>query len=357
MIVSSLVRFFCFASCVLAASACASGSGSDSSRDSGLHDAGPPHDGGDAGPRDSGPPVDARIDMPIPDLGPDIPGAMCGAVTCMGFEYCSMGRCMPYPGCAPDGSCTEGTDICRSRHCVPRTADLDGDGVTAATDCDETDPTIHPGAVDICDGIDQDCNGAVDDAPAALLCAPGTGTCMMGHCACPPDHFDLDLLASNGCECAAMPGAGGAADCASAQDLGVVSDSGQMATVSGNALPLGREVWYRFHAVDTPDSSCDTFNVHVFFTSNPSSVFELTVFRGMCGAVECGDTGFAEYNFNTHLSMGSGTAAIGQCPCGTGIVGVNNCTDESNDFFVRVRRKAGSAVTCDGYVLEVSNGL
>ena len=36
--------------------------------------------------------------------------------------------------------------------------DLDGDGHAEDVDCDETDPTIHPAAVDVpYDGIDQDC--------------------------------------------------------------------------------------------------------------------------------------------------------------------------------------------------------
>jgi len=39
--------------------------------------------------------------------------------------------------------------------------DLDGDTFGADEDCDETDPTVNPGAVDIpSDGIDNDCNGA-----------------------------------------------------------------------------------------------------------------------------------------------------------------------------------------------------
>jgi hypothetical protein len=42
--------------------------------------------------------------------------------------------------------------------------DLDGDGYTGATDCDEGDTSVHPGATEVCgDGIDNDCDGAVDN--------------------------------------------------------------------------------------------------------------------------------------------------------------------------------------------------
>lgn len=45
--------------------------------------------------------------------------------------------------------------------------DFDGDGyATDAGDCDETDPTVRPGADERCDGADNDCDGTVDEPDA-----------------------------------------------------------------------------------------------------------------------------------------------------------------------------------------------
>jgi hypothetical protein len=54
--------------------------------------------------------------------------------------------------------------------------DNDGDGVTdCAGDCNDGDPKIKPGALEACDGRDNDCNGTIDDpAACAKTCTTTT---------------------------------------------------------------------------------------------------------------------------------------------------------------------------------------
>ena len=41
--------------------------------------------------------------------------------------------------------------------------DADGDGYTADEDCDDADATTNPGATELCDGIDNNCDDAIDE--------------------------------------------------------------------------------------------------------------------------------------------------------------------------------------------------
>ncbi|MCO4771780.1 MAG: putative metal-binding motif-containing protein, partial [Deltaproteobacteria bacterium] len=44
------------------------------------------------------------------------------------------------------------------------TGDLDGDGVSAPQDCDDEDPSVFPGAAEVCDnGVDDNCDGAAPE--------------------------------------------------------------------------------------------------------------------------------------------------------------------------------------------------
>jgi hypothetical protein len=46
------------------------------------------------------------------------------------------------------------------------TADGDGDGFLASEDCNDSDSSINSGAVEVCDGLDNDCDGEVDEGVA-----------------------------------------------------------------------------------------------------------------------------------------------------------------------------------------------
>jgi hypothetical protein len=41
--------------------------------------------------------------------------------------------------------------------------DLDGDGFTAQNDCDDSNATVFPGAAELCDNLDNDCDGWTDE--------------------------------------------------------------------------------------------------------------------------------------------------------------------------------------------------
>jgi len=55
-----------------------------------------------------------------------------------------------------------------SQGCNPNNLDQDGDGFTKLTnDCDDTDPNVHPDAVEVCyNGKDDNCNGVEDEEGA-----------------------------------------------------------------------------------------------------------------------------------------------------------------------------------------------
>ncbi len=71
--------------------------------------------------------------------------------------------------------------------------DVDGDGVrTCDGDCDDADPTAHPGAEELCDEIDNDCDGETDTgcdcvAGDSRSCGSAIGACTAGSQSCLDD--------------------------------------------------------------------------------------------------------------------------------------------------------------------------
>jgi len=119
----------------------------------------------------------------------DVDGYLAQGGTCGGTD-CDDRAFQVYPG-APedcdgvDDDCNGVVDDSPSSGGTTFHADVDGDGygdaatsvvecttpagyVSDATDCDDGDASVHPGALEVCDGaVDEDCDGWVDESDAS----------------------------------------------------------------------------------------------------------------------------------------------------------------------------------------------
>jgi hypothetical protein len=142
----------------------------------------PDVDAGDDAATDSG--SDAAID------GGSDAGIACAAIDVDGDGESSCTDCDDVDSSRYHGA----TELCDGddEDCDDTTFGPDGDGdgfVSIAccngagncgSDCEDTDSTVHPGVSETCDGIDNDCNGTIDEG-VCLPCATGytgfDGTC------------------------------------------------------------------------------------------------------------------------------------------------------------------------------------
>ncbi len=75
-------------------------------------------------------------------------------------EDCDDGAENVHPG-ADEPDCTDPVDY----NCDGSVgyADADADGFAACEECDDNSSAIHPNALEVCNGVDDDCSGSVDD--------------------------------------------------------------------------------------------------------------------------------------------------------------------------------------------------
>ena len=261
-------------------------------------------------------------------------------------------------------------------------------------DCNDTNQFISPGRVESCNGKDDNCNGTTDDGGGAALCptyANAIPSCNTScSSSCKAGFWDLNSAIGDGCECTTDSTYGiSGGSCGGATNLGTVKDVGEQVLRTGNLMPGETGDWYTFTARDEPDDSgCDTFRVAISLVANPSGQYAIDVYRGSCSANSLFCQGETESTWSTGYlgkePFGPGSlknpSAVpgpaqpngpgkhkpspvpevgGECPCtvAPGLPGMNLCTDNSAQYYVRVYRVTGIAPTCEDYGLFVSNGV
>jgi hypothetical protein len=127
--------------------------------------------------------------VPGCDCSGDIGAGACTSSASCAAGVCIDGHCVADPtACTSSATCPSGT--CLDGHCTalpPGCVDGDGDfygeGCPRGPDCDDTDP-LQTG-VELCDGLDNDCDGVIDNGvlsacgdcdPTCLSAGIGVGT-------------------------------------------------------------------------------------------------------------------------------------------------------------------------------------
>ncbi len=230
-----------------------------------------------------------------------------------------------------------------------------------AGDCDDSSSTSNPQAIEICNGLDENCNGVKDDGASAecMTNKNAEASCIAGTCKitkCNTGFSDLNGLGADGCECNSFDGFEPNNTCGQATPLAQVNDNGSVVSVKARVIDMTDSDWYRIYAYDAPDSGtavCDTFNVRARFLANPNNALRFEVFRGTCppnkfkkeqhnpsvvvdNAVCCGQVDFNWFtSFKGYLANGfsSSYSEFGEC----------NCTTSSSTFYTGTGYNYGPA--------------
>jgi hypothetical protein len=133
----------------------------------------------------------------------DVPQFTCDgtAGSCPAGKYCKGVGCAD---CESQDVCDGYDNDCNGKIDDGPASDADGDGYTKCgtkdgsggfgnIDCDDSNDKVHPGASEVCNGVDDDCNNVVDESSCTLptVCVGRISKCVVPcePSKCPPGQF------------------------------------------------------------------------------------------------------------------------------------------------------------------------
>lgn len=226
-------------------------------------------------------------------------------------------------------------------------------------DCDDSRPDIYPGAPELCDGVDTDCDGIADDEPAATASCELDGhtswTCRAGGCAvlsCPPGWDDCGGGDADGCEtdlgraphCGSCAGSGcllacGSPGCDEAVEIVAGSEHTCARRASGQVACWGSAMYGQLGAETWSSSSRPVAVVGLADAVELTSGLDHTCARRLSGEVACwGRGGFGR--------LGDGGGLERWSP--VSVVGVVDAVEVDGGGGHTCARRAGGRVSCWG---------
>ena len=116
----------------------------------------------------------------------DTCAAQCALIDCEPGQTCDCGVCVPTADGGGPGAC------------VDDDGDGFGEGCEAGPDCNDDDAAISPGATEVCDDVDNNCDFQIDEGNVCVPC-PDVPICELGVVQCTGDALLPCIEDARGC--------------------------------------------------------------------------------------------------------------------------------------------------------------